>query len=142
MKRGLIIISLGLLGCGKGDLFGPSTFSREAQESVLSVTIINLSSIRVSNSLLTQAVQWNHQKFGGLNKRITITIRNFQGKVLGEADIGGQELDLFIDTDHTYLDVIAVLFHELQHLRGLRHAQMPANSYYRTLAKEFLSARS
>ena len=123
-----------LTGCGHNPL-GP-------EKKTISVILNSATQSIISQSVIENAVQWNKARVGEFPQSITIFVklRPLHSNVLGEADIGGPYAEIYLRQEDYYEDVIAVLFHELDHLRGKTHANMPNNDYYDRMSREFLQA--
>lgn len=132
----LFVCALILSGCGKGDLFGPSLLPLEG-----TITIYNYATRMntISSNLIQSATVWNRRRLGGLDRKaikIFLYLRPLSSTKYGEAEVGGEQIWLWISEADSLVDVLSTLFHETDHLRGKTHVNMPTIGFYEKMAWE------
>jgi len=131
-----LVVALACVGCGQGSLLGPRTENKTQQQG--SITVWNYSSIAISSSTLKSFVRWYDKKLGGLkHKNIVINIYARTNNILGNADLGGEIVRLYVKSSDSIHKILMTLAHELHHLRGYTHTNMPGEKYFDALVKEF-----
>lgn len=126
-----------LSGCATKDRFDLGPKLSEQSSSVLVVDYTGRFSKYVGT--IRSGVYWE-EKYGGLERKnieVKILGRSPTSAVKGRAVLGGERISLYL-YDETTEDVIAHLFHEIDHLRGKEHESMPSLDTYRKRARTFL----
>jgi len=124
-----------LAGCGKGQLLGPKikpTTVKVESYGGLSPDI---------RPTVESATKWEITQGGLDEKTIDITMYKTSDKskyIYGQATVGGEDISLFIRPSQSLQSVIGVLMHEVDHLRGKTHDQMPDTDAYYARAGRFL----
>ncbi len=134
-KKVALALFLTCVGCGKGQLLGPQ----------IKPTTVKIESYGGLSSdirpTVESATKWEIAQGGLDEKAIDITMYKTADKstyIYGEAEVGGENASLFIRPSQNLQSVVAVLMHEVDHLRGKRHSQMPNYDAYYARAGGFL----
>ena len=130
MKHFWFIFLWGCTGC-------VNILGSQAQEKSLVIRDYTKGTF-INQSLFQSALRYNEEQRGKLNKSIVLSIYSRTDNLWGRAEINGTKISLYYLQSDADQDQLQTLFHELDHLRGFRHHQMPSEEFYMTMAGDFL----
>lgn len=129
------IVLMWCAGCGKGQLLGP-----QIKPTTVKVEVYGGLSSEIRPTV-ESATNWEIAQGGLDEKAIDIVMYKTPDAskyIYGQATVGGEDISLFIRTSQNLQSVVAVLMHEVDHLRGKTHSQMPDYDAYYARAGRYL----